>query len=48
MHSQGMKQSKNYRNSVARLSTTLTMAEAAYTQGRLTRGGVGCSDGRWR
>ena len=37
MHSRGMKRFENYRNSVTRLSTTLTMAEATYS-GRLTGG----------
>ncbi len=39
MHSQRMAQDGYYRELVARLSTTLTMAEATYT-GRLAGGGA--------
>ena len=41
MHPQGIEQDENYRNSVTRLSTALTMAEPTYT-GRL-RSGVASS-----
>jgi hypothetical protein len=54
MPSQGMKQFESYRNSVARLSTKLTMAAYTWVANETRRlyyaaeGGVGCGDGCWR